>query len=362
MASNRLREGYTTGSCAAAAAKAAAMLALGMEAPESVSITTPEDRVFTLPVLSFGDGSCGVIKDAGDDPDSTDGILIKAAVALEAEAGPVRFLAGEGVGMVTLPGLKVPPGEPAINPAPREMIECAVRGVIGARGASVTVSAPEGEARARKTFNPRLGIVGGISILGTTGRVKPMDESAVLESISLEINTHAAQGRRAVAMAFAGTGEWALRRAYSITNRAVVQCGNYLGFAIDEAARLGIERLLIGGHPGKLLKAAAGSFRTHNREGGGALEALCTQAALAGASAEIVKKIYESPATEAAISVVSEEGLEHLWAVLAEITAKRCALRNYGEIECAAAYIDNGARILGASARAAEFAAEIARG
>ena len=161
------------------------------------------------------------------------------------------------------------------------MIERALREVIGARGAEVTISAPQGAEVAKRTFNPRLGIIGGISILGTSGRVKPMNEASLLESLTLELNTHAAEGREAVAVAFAGTGENALRRAYGINNRAVVQCGNYIGHLLDESARLGLKRLLIGGHPGKLLKVAAGSFNTHNRTGGGAKEALCAQAAIA---------------------------------------------------------------------------------
>lgn len=363
MASNKgLREGYSTGSCAAAAAKAAAMRALGLPCPESVEITTPEERKFTLPVVGYGDGCCGVIKDAGDDPDSTDGILIKAAVELSPEPGAVLFLAGEGVGTVTLPGLKIAVGEPAINPVPRAMIERAVREVIGARGAKVTISAPLGREVAKRTFNPRLGIVGGISILGTSGRVKPMNEAALLESLTLELNTHAAEGRRAVAVAFAGTGEEALRKAYGIKNRAVVQCGNYIGHLLDESARLGLERLLIGGHPGKLLKVAAGSFNTHNRTGGGAKEALCAQAAIAGASADTVKALYECPTTEEAMRLVREDGLDFLWKILARITAKRCEERAFGDIKSAVAFIDNGGNILGATDDAPAFAEEIRDG
>ena len=363
MASNReLREGYSTGSCAAAAAKAAAIRALGGPCPASAEITTPEERRLTLPVIACEDGGCGVIKDAGDDPDSTDGILIKAAVEILPEAGAVSFFAGEGVGTVTLPGLKVPVGEPAINPVPRAMIERAVREVIGARGARVTISAPAGKEVAKRTFNPRLGIVGGISILGTSGRVKPMNEASLLESLTLELNTHAAEGRKAVAVAFAGTGEEALRKAYGIKNRAVVQCGNYIGHLLDESARLGLRRLLIGGHPGKLLKVSAGSFNTHNRTGGGAKEALCAQAAIAGAPANTVKSLYECLTTEEAMRFVREEGLDFLWERLARITSKRCEERVFGDITAAVAFIDNSGNILGATDNAPAFAEEIRDG
>lgn len=356
---SKLREGYSTGSCAAAAAKAAAVRALGGECPPAVDITTPEERVFTFKVIAYEDGSCGVVKDSGDDPDATNGITIKAEVALSDAAGPISFAAGEGVGTVTLPGLKLPVGEAAINPVPRAMIERAVREVTGPRGALVTISAPEGREIAKRTFNPRLGIEGGISILGTTGRVKPMDEAALLESYSLELSTHAAAGEEAVAIAFAGAGEKALRGAYRIENRSVVQCGNYIGYVIDEAARLGLKRLLIGGHPGKLLKVAAGSFRTHNREGGGALEALCTQAALAGSPAAAIRRLYECTTAEEAILRVREEGLERLWGTLAHITAKRCRMRNYGDIDAAVAFLDSSGRILGATENAGLFAEEI---
>ena len=231
---NKLREGYSTGSCAAAAAKASAICAMGGDCPEKVKIITPEDKIFILPVIKFEDHSCGVIKDAGDDPDSTDGLLIKAEVKILNSCGEIIFKAGRGVGRVTLAGLKVPVGEPAINPVPRAMIEHAVREIIAERGAAVTISVPEGAEAAKRTFNPRLGIIGGISILGTTGRVKPMNEASLLESMTLELNTHTAAGKKAIAVSFAGTGETALRNAFSIKNRAVVQCGNYIGYLLEE--------------------------------------------------------------------------------------------------------------------------------
>lgn len=356
---DKLREGYTTGSCAAAAAKASAMRAAGLAAPAQVSITTPEERLFSFVVRSFPDGSCGVVKDAGDDPDSTDGIMITALVAPTKAAGPIIFKAGEGVGLVTLPGMKVAPGEPAINPTPRLMIERAVREILGERGATVTIGAPGGEERAKRTFNPRLGIVGGISILGTSGRVKPMDEAALLASYSLELATHAAEGRTVIAVAFAGAGEAALRKAYEINNRAVVQCGNYIGFVLDEAARLGFRKLLLCGHPGKLLKVAAGTFATHNKTGGGAKEALCTQCAIYGASPALVKELYECATTEAQIAVTQRAGFGFIWKIMAKITERRASERIFDAFEIAAAYMDSAGKILGEGDKARKFAGEI---
>ena len=343
----KLREGVTTGACAAAAAKAAALRLLTGTCPAQVEVEGPTGRRFVLDVLPLPDGECGVVKDAGDDIDATDGLTVCAAVALEDEAGPVSFAAGPGVGTVTLPGLKVPPGEPAINPAPRAMIERAVRDAVGARAVRVTVSVPGGEAVAKRTFNPRLGIEGGISILGTSGVVRPMDESAILESLTLELNILYSLGARDLVLTFGTTGEAALRRAWGIVGRCVIQTGNYPGHVLDEAARMGFRRGLFCGHPGKLLKVAAGSFNTHNRVADGRLEALCTQAALAGADRDTIKRLYESRTTENALEVLRAERLEFLWAPLAAVVARRCTDRSFGALPVAAAFIDNAGTILG---------------
>lgn len=355
-----LREGISTGSCAAAAAKAAAMKLLNGLCPQSVEIVTPQGRTLVIPVIDAPRG-CGVIKDAGDDPDATDGLFITASVELYGAAGEITFAGGEGVGTVTLPGLKIPPGEPAINPVPRAMITEALRSVIGAQAARVTISVPGGEETAKRTFNPRLGVTGGISILGTTGIVRPMNEESIFESLTLELNTHAAAGHGTVAIAFGNTGELAMRKAFSIHGRCVVQCGNYVGYVLDEACRMSFKGALLCGHPGKLLKVAAGSFNTHNRTGDGRLEALCTQAAIAGASSELVRELYESVTTENAMRLVEENGLCFLWARLAQIVAKRCTERSFGALPVEAAFIDNDGKMLGASGGAEGAAAELAR-
>jgi len=354
-----LREGISTGSCAAAAAKAAAMLAEEGKCPAYVSVATPQGRVLTLEPFCFADGSCGVVKDAGDDPDITNGVTVRALVEIGISDGPVMFAAGEGVGTVTLPGLKVPLGEPAINPAPRKMITDALREVIGGRTAKVTISVPGGKQIAEKTFNPRLGVTGGISILGTGGIVKPMNEEAIWDSLALELNTHAAAGRKIIALVFGRTGEDVFRKAWNVQSRCAVRVGNYLGYVLDEAVRLKFEKVLLCGHPGKLLKVAAGTFNTHNRTGDGRLEALCTQAAIAGASAEQVKNLYYCGTTENAMKLVSEYLLEEVWTVLAGITAKRCSERSFGALKVEAAYLDNNAYVLGCSGGAQEFAGEL---
>lgn len=342
-----LREGVTTGTCAAAAAKAAALLLWDGHCPERVTVRGPTGREFALAPFPLPGGGCGVVKDAGDDPDATDGITVQASLELLDGDGPILFAAGEGVGVVTLPGLKVPPGEPAINPGPRAMIEEAVRSVLGERGVRVTISIPGGQEVAQHTFNPRLGVEGGLSVLGTTGVVRPMDEAAILASLDLELSVLFSLGVRDLVMTFGNVGETALRRALDIQGQRVIQVGNYPGHVLDEALRLGFRRGLICGHPGKLLKVAAGSFRTHNREADGRLEALCTQAALLGASREVVRRLYNSRTTENAMGIVEEEGLTALWDVLAGIAALRCTNRSFGEFPVEAAFIDHEGRILG---------------
>jgi len=291
-----------------------------------------------------------VVKDAGGDADATDGMTIFAHVELGDNDGPIEFRAGEGVGMVTLPGLKVPVGEPAINPTPRHMIEKSLREVVKTRSVVVTISAPGGEEAAKRTFNPRLGIVGGISILGTRGTVRPMDEQAVLESLALELNTHAEEGKKIISLTFGNTGEIAARQAFGLTGRCVVQVGNYIGFVLDEAEALGFERVLLCGHPAKLLKVAAGGFNTHNRVTDGRFEALCAHAALLGMEHGFIGRLYNCVTTESALELLREsEKAGALWNNLAEAAARRCTERSFGVLTVAAAFIDNEGVILGKS-------------
>ena len=354
-----LREGFTTGSCAAAAALASALRQRDSRTPRRVKIDTPAGRELTLDVVELPYPACGVVKDAGDDPDATNGMLVTASVEIGDADGPVTFKAGEGVGTVTRAGLKVPPGEPAINPVPRAMIETALRSAIGSRAAVVTVSIPGGREKASHTFNPRLGIEGGLSVLGTTGIVKPYNIDSVYESFTLELNTFAAAGLKIVGLTFGSTGEKAMRAAWSIGGPCVMHTGNYVGYVLDECARLGFKRVLLCGHPGKLLKVAAGTFDTYNRTGDGRREALCTQAALAGCPREIVQKLYDSSTTEVAMQIVREEKLDFLWTTLAEVTARRIEARMFGDLAAEAAFIDNQGVILGQSSNAARFAEEL---
>ena len=268
-----LRTGYTTGSCAAAAAKAAVLLLAEGRVAESLEIPLPGGARVVLPLvysrLTEGGAEAAVRKDAGDDPDVTNGALILASVAWS-EGEEVEFSAGEGVGMVTKPGLAIPPGEPAINPVPRRMIREAVREVTP-RGVRVTIAIPGGGEIARKTFNPRIGIIGGLSILGTTGIVRPFSCSAIRETLRCTLTSprRRASGRRSSSPATSASG----RRGPISASRTeqIVEVGNEWGFALDEALRRPFSDLLILGHPGKLAKLTAGDWDTHSGRSASAL-------------------------------------------------------------------------------------------
>jgi cobalt-precorrin-5B (C1)-methyltransferase len=261
-----LRTGYTTGTCAAAAAKAATLLLARGVRPETVEIELPEGSRVPFSVVSAHirekSAEAAVAKDAGDDPDITHQAIVRVSVAF-IEENTIRFAAGEGVGTVTKPGLAIPPGEPAINPVPREMIRKAVREVTP-HGVRVTVSIPGGGELAQRTFNPRLGIEGGLSIIGTTGIVKPFSAPALRASLKCALEVAAACGVKAPVLVPGNIGERAARRHLRVADSSIVQVSNHWGFMLDEAARMPFEKLLVLGHPGKLAKIIDGEWDTHS--------------------------------------------------------------------------------------------------
>ncbi len=261
-----LNYGYSTGSCAAGGAKAAAMVLSGREPGPSVEIPLPGGTRLSLP-LAFaepqGDAArAGVRKDGGDDPDVTHGVIVTSTVRFLEET-EIRFEAGDGVGTVTLPGLSVPPGEPAINPGPRRMIEAAIREVTS-RGARVTVSIPGGRELAAKTFNPKLGIEGGLSILGTSGLVRPFSHEAMREALCCGLDIAIASHLREPVLVPGRIGEQAALRHLRVVRLQVVDAGNEWGALLDRARGHGVRRLLALGHPGKLAKLAFGEWDTHS--------------------------------------------------------------------------------------------------
>ena len=312
----KLRLGYTTGTCAAAAAKAATLFLLTGHAPETVHILTPKGIALDLEVRearrSENAASCAIQKYSGDDPDVTNGILVYAEVCVRPEPG-ILIDGGVGVGRVTKPGLKQPIGEAAINPVPREMIRLAAEEALAEceqlTGLSVVISVPEGVEIAKKTFNPRLGIEGGISILGTTGIVEPMSEDAMLESLELEIRQKRALGRERLILTPGSMGADFAKAGYRINEAELVKCSNYIGRTLDMAAAEGFREVLLIGHVGKLVKLSGGIMNTHSKEGDGRAEFMAACALHAGAPAELARSILDCVTTDEMLRLIHEAGL-----------------------------------------------------
>ena len=315
-----MRYGFTTGSCAAAAAKAAAYMLLTGRLKTEITIETPKGIPYHAQLEEIERSEhkvrCAVRKDGGDDPDITTGALIFAEVSfLEASISEpqIRIDGGFGVGRVTKPGLDQPVGNAAINRVPREMITKEVLEVCRLADYRerllVEISVPEGERLAAQTFNPRLGILGGISILGTSGIVEPMSSQALLETIRVELKQRRAEGFSYVAVAPGNYGQDFMKSAYGYDLDRSIKCSNFIGETIDMAAELGFERLLLTGHIGKLIKVAGGIMNTHSREGDCRLELLAAFSVRAKAAQETVLRILDCVTTEDAVRILKEEGI-----------------------------------------------------
>ena len=311
-----LRCGYTTGTCAALAAAGAAELLLTGQAPESLSLRTPKGWAAEIaPEICRMEGEtafCAVRKDAGDDPDVTNGLLVCARVEKTPEG--ISIDGGEGVGRVTKPGLDQPVGAAAINTVPRQMICAALEAVCAetgySAGLSAVISVPDGAAAARKTFNPMLGVEGGISILGTSGVVEPMSEQALVDTIAVQLRQAAASGEKRLILAPGNYGLDFLRETYgALASVPVVKCSNFIGDALDIAALEGFGSVLLVGHFGKLVKLAAGVMNTHSRFADARLESITAHAALCGASAEICRALMRQVTTDGCLAVLEDAGL-----------------------------------------------------
>lgn len=380
----KLRCGYTTGTCACAAAKAAAQMLLSGKDVLEVNVETPMGVHLQLPVEKIVRGaesvSCAIKKDSGDDPDVTNGIYIYAEVSyvigskacnshidnnkcdahnsadeisenninadavsadeisknkinadaisadvtgknnISADAVSVNEISknviidgGIGIGRITKKGLQRPIGEAAINPVPLKMIADGVRDIADRYSyegiLKVVISAPEGVEIAKKTFNPQLGIVGGISILGTTGIVEPMSEQAIIDTIRTEINMHMADGERTLLIAPGNYGQDFLLNNLNIELKRSIKCSNYIGDTIDMVCDAGAESMLLVGNIGKLVKLGAGIMNTHSRVADGRMEVLSACAIQAGAEADIARKILDCVTTDAALEILKESDM-----------------------------------------------------
>jgi len=321
------RKGYTTGSCATAAAKVAALMVLRQQVINQVSIVTPSGVTLRLnveqPLICGQQASAAIRKDGGDDVDATHGMLIFAQLTLN-DSGSISIVGGEGVGTVTRKGIGLPVGSSAINRTPLHTIEEAVREVIGPeRGAEIVIFAPEGEERAQKTYNGRLGILGGISIIGTTGIVTPMSEESWKRSLALELEMKRAQGMTSVILVPGNHGERFVQEQMQLNGDRVVTMSNFVGYMLQEAQRLGFHRVVLVGHLGKLIKVAAGIFHTHSHIADGRMETLVTRLALMGAPRELLQAVFECSTTEAAMELIEQHGWQAVYNDIAQAICAR---------------------------------------
>lgn len=350
-----MKYGYTTGSCAAAAAKGAASMLLGQRKLSQVDLMTPKGILLHLKLeevqLKEDCAQCAVRKDGGDDPDTTNGILVYAKVQKNLEG---RFLleGGAGVGRVTKPGLEQPVGSPAINKVPRAMIQreteaaCSEWDYEG--GLTVTISVPQGKEIAKKTFNPRLGIEGGISILGTSGIVEPMSEAALISSIQVEMKMKHQSGEEYLLVTPGNYGADYLRGHMDLPFEKNMKCSNYVGEAIDMAVSLGVKGILFVAHIGKFVKVAAGIMNTHSHSADGRMEVLAASAVRAGAGLELVREILECGTTDEALALLEQGGyLRQAMAVVLEKIQFYLDHRSYEQITLGAVIFSNVQGYLG---------------
>ena len=310
-----MRNGFTTGSCAAAASKAAVYMLLTGKEKKSITIDTPKGISYNTEIfdikMSEKEVSCAVKKDSGDDPDVTNGSLVYSKVFF-ADTKDIIIDGGEGVGRVTKPGLDQPIGNAAINSVPREMIAKEVREVCDfydyTGGLKIIISVPGGEEIAKKTFNPKLGIEGGISIIGTSGIVEPMSTQAILDTIKIELKQRKELGFDYVAVSPGNYGLDFMRDTYGYDLDKSVKCSNFIGFTVDMAVELGFKDVLFVGHIGKLIKVAGGIMNTHSKEADCRMEIITALGIKHEVPVEILEKILECVTTEEAGKLLKECG------------------------------------------------------
>jgi cobalt-precorrin-5B (C1)-methyltransferase len=360
-----LRRGWTTGACATAAAKAACAALLTGEFPDPVEITLPRgEKVAFALALAHKDAAsatAGIVKDAGDDPDVTHGATIIATVRHAAAGVGVIFRAGEGVGVVTRPGLPVPPGEPAINPVPRQMIRAAIAEIAAAAGQAtdfeVEIAIPAGEALAAKTLNGRLGVIGGLSILGTTGIVVPYSCAAWIASIHRGIDVARATGLAHIAGATGATSESAVQKLHDLPEAALIDMGDFVGGMLKYVRDHPVPRVTIAAGVAKMTKLAQGLLDLHSKRGAVDLVALAALAESAGGSPELRTRILSANTAAEAFAQAQAEGvaLGDAVARAALETATRVVAGRAIEIEIA--LFDREGRLVGHAPFASAHAA-----
>ena len=317
----KYRRGYTTGSCATAASKAATYMLLTKKKIKTINIDTPKGIPLTLDVQNISLNNdyveCSIKKDGGDDIDATHtmDIYAKAEIIYRENGEDIIVCGGYGIGVVTKKGLSVEVGKAAINPTPMKMINYEIRKVIGedisatlgeGKSLKITISAPKGEEIAKKTFNPRLGIIGGISIIGTTGIVEPMSDEGWKKSLSIELKMKKEQGLDKIILVPGNHGEQFIREKLNLDMKYVVRTSNFIGYMLKEAQRMGYKKILMAGHIGKFIKLSAGIFNTHSKVADDRSEILISNLALMKAPYDLLEKINECLTAEEAVEVINE--------------------------------------------------------
>ncbi len=336
-----LKRGHTTGTCAAAGSKAAAIMLLTGNPVNSIDILTPKGILLDLKIedidLQKDRVRCAVRKDGGDDIDVTHGSLVYSEVILSDEGTEID--GGIGVGRITKKGLDQPVGNAAINRIPRNMIVEALEDVRDNlnydKGFNVTISIPDGTELAEKTFNPRLGIIGGISVLGTSGIVEPMSEKAIIDTIKAEMKVRKEEGTETLLVVPGNYGASYVEAIDGLDPESAVRCSNYIGETLDYAAELGFKNLLLIGNLGKLVKLAGGIMNTHSRESDSRMEILAGNAAVAGASVDILKKIMDSVSTDDALYHINEANLlDYVMTLISEKAEYHMNRRTENKVKC----------------------------
>lgn len=341
----KYRRGYTTGSCAAAASKASVHMLLTKHKIDNINIDTPKGIPLTLKVknieINRNYAVCSIEKDGGDDIDATHTMDVFARAELvEKEEEKIIVTGGIGVGIVTKKGLSVEVGKHAINPVPMKMIRSEVQKVLNAnnyifkdKSLKITIFAPKGVEIAKKTFNPRLGIVGGISILGTTGIVEPMSEEGWKKSLSIELEMKKAQGLDKIILVPGNHGEEFVREHLNIDMHNCVRMSNFVGYMLNEAKRMGFKKILMAGHIGKFIKISAGIFNTHSKVCDARNEIMIANLALMGADLDFLNKINECVTAEGTVEIIDQSEYTEIYNILCDKCKERVEQYLHNEVE-----------------------------
>ena len=366
LLAKEMRCGYTTGSCAAAGVKAALQFYHTGEILEQVIVLSPDgEQLITVPVerievLPDGVVRATVVKDGGDDMDVTHGTRIFADIRVVPDPAVRTLAGGVGVGVVTRPGLSVPVGEAAINPGPRKMIERVLAETLNdGEGVTITIQVPDGEKLAEHTLNPMIGILGGISIIGTSGIVRPMSEDAFKESLAPQLGVVHAAGSQA-ALLTPGKIGWDLAvQHFGVNPDYIVQTSNFIGYMLEKAVEAGLTEVMLFGHAGKLIKVSGGIFHTHSHVADARQEILAAYLAQLGASQHLIQTVLAANTTEAALPAIEEAGLMHVFDVLAARASERARGHVKGKLTVGSAILALDGRLLGKDATAEKIGGKL---